>query len=83
MSTGIMITSDMIDFIFSREHVPFRDANKARSICEMRCEGYTYDQIASYFGLTKTRIRQYLLAAIRFYKRIHTPIAARGGFIYD
>ena len=77
MSTGIMITSDMIDFIFSREHVPFRDANKAKSICEMRCEGYTYEQIGSHFGLTRARIRQYLSTASRFYKRVHTPIAAR------
>lgn len=64
------ITDEIIDYVFNRKAPirSFRDVAKAKSICEMRAAGFTYEEIGKEFNLSPTRARQYVVRTMGIYR---------------
>lgn len=54
------LTPEMVEWFFNQEHIPFRDVEKAKRICELRLNGETLQSIGDMLGLTKARICSYV-----------------------
>lgn len=59
------LTKDAIDYICSTRH--FKDVERVRSICEMRLQNKTYQEIGEVVGLSSSRCREICDRTARIY----------------
>lgn len=67
------LTQEAVDWFFNREfgeYTPFADMVKARKICDMRLQGFSYIDIAREVGLSNDRARRYAVSVQNAYKRM-------------
>lgn len=67
----MQLTQKEVDFFFQERLAGYRfqDMDKAKRICELRLKGFTYQAIGEQVGLSKDRVREYVVKVKKVYAR--------------